>query len=408
MKIAMLNMTHNGSTGKIMLQIAECARSFGNEVKTFTPVVYSKVEKMQRYEAENHFVWGTQYESALHYYFGSTLGLNGCFSFRGTKKLIAELNKFKPDIIHLHNLHSFCINLPLLFKYIKRNSIKVVWTLHDCWAFTGQCPYFTMINCDKWRNQCYNCPQLGIYPKSLIDNSKNMYLLKKKWFTNLDNVVLVTPSLWLAELVKQSFLKNYPIKVINNGIDLKVFKPTMSDFRAKHNIPLSKKILLGVTFGWNKRKGLDVFLELSNRLNDDLYQIVLVGTSKIIDENLPDNIISINKTNNQGELAEIYSAADLFVNPTREDNYPTVNMESLACGTPVITFRTGGSPEIIDSTCGSVVECDDIDSLVIEIERICTENVYSKFDCLSKAKNFDMNDKFKEYVELYEDCTYRA
>ena len=215
-------------------------------------------------------------------------------------------------------------------------------------------------------------------------------------------MTIVTPSQWLAGLVKESYLKDYPVRVINNGIDVDVFKPSDSNFRVQHNIPTNKFILLGISFGWGKRKGLDVFVELANRLASNKYQIVLVGTDEKVDKLLPPNIISIHTTQNQKELAEIYTAADLFVNPTREENYPTVNMEALACGTPVLTFKTGGSPEIIDETCGSVVPCDDIDALESEIRRICETNPYSTEDCLKRAESFDMNLRFKEYVKLYE------
>ena len=220
----------------------------------------------------------------------------------------------------------------------------------------------------------------------------------------MKNLTIVTPSQWLADLVKQSFLKDYPIKVIHNGIDLTVFKPTPSDFRKKYGIPENKFILLGVAFGWGARKGLDVFIELAHRLNKEKFQIVLVGTDNNVDKQLPQEIISIHRTQNQAELAEIYSAADLFVNPTREENYPTVNMEAIACGTPVVTFRTGGSPEILTERTGSIVDCDDIDALQKEIERICETKPFSKEDCITRAKEFDENVRFKEYLELYKEA----
>jgi glycosyltransferase involved in cell wall biosynthesis len=228
-----------------------------------------------------------------------------------------------------------------------------------------------------------------------------MWNLKRRWFTGIENMTIVTPSQWLADLVKQSYLKNYPVNVINNGIDLAVFKPTESDFRNRHGL-VGKKVVLGVAFGWGERKGLDVFVELSKRLPED-YRIVLVGTNSILDESLPADIVSIHKTQNQTELAEIYTAADVFANPTREEVLGLVNVESLACGTPVVTFKTGGSPECIDETCGSVVPCDDIDAMEKEIRRICEETPYSKDACLVRAQSFDMNERFEEYVKLYKE-----
>ena len=399
MRIAIINMLSNGSTGKIMLQIADTARKHGYSAKTYTPTRFLRGKKVAPPDIPNHLSWGSRAEACFHYYVGTLLGRNGMYSHRGTRQLINDLKSFSPDIIHLHNLHMYCINLPMLFNYIKKNNIKVVWTLHDCWSFTGHCPHFTIAGCDKWKTGCHHCPQPRVYPKMYLDTSKKMYELKEKWFCGIEDMTLVTPSQWLAELVKQSFLKDYPVKVINNGIDLSVFKPTESDFREKYGIE-NKKIILGVSFGWGYQKGLDVFIELSKRLGDD-YRIVLVGTSDATDAQLPENIISIHSTDNQTELAKIYTAADLFVNTTREDTYPTVNMEALACGTPVVTFRTGGCPEIVDESCGSVVEVDDVDAMEKEIIRICEEKPYSESACVERAKTFNMNDRFMEYVELY-------
>lgn len=403
MRVVQINMVHNGSTGNIMLNISKLLYEKGEATKTFSSRIYSKTPIVLP-SLDNHHYFGSHFENFIHTAAAQLTGLNGNYSYFGTKKLIGQLKKFSPDVIHLHNLHKFCINMPLFFKYIKRNNIPVVWTLHDCWTFTGHCPHFVMAKCDKWKTECCNCPQLSVYPKSRFDNTRIAHKLKKKWFLGVENMTLVTPSQWLGNLAKESFLKDYPVKVIHNGIDLSVFKPTESDFRAKHGLT-DKKVISGVASDWGKRKGLDVFKELANRLDDD-YRIVLVGLDGAT-ESLPEKIISIKRTENQKALAEIYTTADLFVNPTREENYPTVNMESLACGTPVLTFRTGGSPECIDSTCGSVVEVDDVDAMEKEIIRICEEKPYSKEACLERAKNFDMYDRFEEYIETYKEVINR-
>ena len=232
-----------------------------------------------------------------------------------------------------------------------------------------------------------------------------MWKKKKKWFTNVDNLYLVTPSVWLSNMVKQSFLKNKATRVVNNGIDLGIFKPTESDFREKHSISSEKKIILGVAFGWTERKGIDVFLRLSKMLDPDLYQVVLVGTNENVDRKLPNDIISIHRTSDQIELAKIYTAADVFVNPTREENFPTVNIEALACGTPVITFDTGGSPEIVDKTCGSVVPVDDLTALEKEIAHVCKFQPYSKEACLRRARLYDKNERIEEYTNLFKELT---
>lgn len=397
MKTVLINSCNFGSTGNIMFEIAETAENGGYTAA----VCYPQSRDNSRKQKEKDFVIGTRFSRNIHLMLAEITGLNGCFSYFSTLKLLKKLDKLKPDIIHLHNLHNCYINLSLLFKYIKKHNIKTVWTLHDCWAFTGHCPHFDMIGCDKWKTGCYSCPQYKEYPKSLFDNSKYMYRLKKKWFTDIKDMTIVTPSEWLASLVKESYLKDYPVKVINNGIDLNVFKPTESDFREKYALE-NKYIVLGVAFGWGKRKGLDVFIELAKRLDKGKYKIVLVGTDDNIDKLLPDNIISIHRTQNQTELAEIYTAADVFANPTREENYPTVNMESVACGTPVVTFNTGGSPEMLDETCGAAVAKDDNDAMYNEIIRICEAKPYSMEACIKKAKGFDKNEKFGEYIRLYE------
>ena len=400
MKIVEINTCDYGSTGKIMLQIAETARENSYSVTTF-----SRKWNNTKTISPSHIYFGNFLENALHHILAEVTGLSEYFSFFGTLSLILKLKKIKPDIIHLHNLHGWYISLPLLFKYIKKLNIKTVWTLHDCWAFTGHCPYFDMIGCDKWETGCHSCPQYKDYPKSFFDNSKYMYSLKKKWFTNVENMTIVTPSEWLAGLVKESYLKDYPVEVINNGIDLNIFKPTESNFREKYALE-NKYIVLGVAFGWGKRKGLDVFCELATKLDEQKYQIVLVGTDDDVDKLLPEKIISIHRTQNQTELAEIYTAADVFVNPTREENYPTVNMESVACGTSVITFNTGGSPEMLDTSCGTVVPRDNVFEMCNEIIRICETKAYSKEACLKKSQDFDKNNKYKEYVKLYEDCSH--
>ena len=396
MKIVMINALPFGSTGRIMFGIAETARKGGNEVYTFCKSV-----KSDRNNYGNHSYIGTIKQINITSRLSAYTGLEGVFSKTATKKLLRRLDEIKPDIIHLHNLHGWYINFELLFNYVKTNNIKTVWTLHDCWAFTGHCPHFEMIGCNKWKTGCFGCPQYREYPQSKIDRSKKMYELKKRWFTGVKDLTIVTPSQWLADLVKQSFLKEYPVKVINNGIDLEVFKPTVSDFRKKHNIPENKKIILGVAFGWGIKKGLDVFVELSKRL-DDRFQIVLVGTDDNVDKQLPKNIISIHCTQNQKELAEIYTAADLFFNPTKEEVLGLVNIEALACGTPVITFDSGGSPECVDENCGVVVSKNKIDDLLEKIRLICFDNPYTKEACFEKSQQFDKNERFNDYVKLYE------
>ena len=335
MKIVQINSVSNGSTGKIMNDIHN--ELLKNEIESI--IIWGRGRKSNN---DKEIYLNDKIGTYFHVLMNRLTGKNGLYSKKSTKKLIKRLDTIKPDIIHLHNIHGYYINIELLFNYIKKKQIKTIWTLHDCWAFTGQCPYFTLESCSKWRHECFKCPMLRQYPKSLVDNSKWNYNFKKKLFSGL-NMTIVTPSYWLANLVKDSFLKDYPVYVINNGIDLNTFKETAGDFRKKYGIE-DKKIILGVAGVWDRRKGLDDFLELSKVIDSD-YIIVLIGVSKKQLKILPDNIIGITRTENQKELAVIYSSASVLFNPTYEDNYPTVNLEAISCGCPVITYNTGGSPE---------------------------------------------------------------
>lgn len=391
MKIVQINATCGvGSTGKICVGISELLSA--NNVENY--ILYS--------DKSNGFESGIRcsYEKyiKLQALKSRVCGNYGFNSKKATHKIVNEIERIQPDVVHLHNIHGHDCDLEILFTYFKKNRTKLIWTFHDCWAFTGYCAYFDLAKCDKWKNNCNMCPSISEF-SWFFDKSKELFEKKKELFMGLD-LNIVTPSQWLADLVKQSFLREYPVYVINNGIDLGVFNTEKSNFRQKYGLE-NKYILLGVAFDWGKRKGLDVFVDLAKRLPDD-YQIVLVGTNDKTDKLLPSNIISIHRTQNQQELAEIYAAADVFVNPTREENYPTVNMESIACGTPVLTFRTGGSPEMLDETCGVVVDCDDVDALEKEVIRICKDEPYTKEACLKKAREFEQSERFKEYLELYE------
>lgn len=398
MRIVQINGGAKGSTGKIMMGIAEVARAQGHEVMCASPITTTNRDAG---EDCGYYRIGTFNSRRVNVALARITGFNGCFAWFETYKLLKKIDEFKPDIIHLHNLHDSYINLPMLFSYIKKHNVPTVWTLHDCWAFTGQCPHFTIVKCDKWKVGCHNCPQYKEYPASLYDNTKKMWQLKKKWFTGVKNMTIVTPSEWLAGLARESYLKQYPIEVINNGIDLNVFKPSHSNFRERYEIPAEKHIILGVSFAWGYRKGLDCFVEIAEKLGEQ-YQIVLVGTDDEIDKNLPHNIISIHRTQNQKELAEVYSAADVFVMPTREENYPTVNMEAIACGTPVVTFDTGGSPEMLDDKTGIVVEANDIEATKKAIKDICAKKKCNDEEYIvAYSKKSDMKKRFAEYIELY-------
>ncbi len=324
---------------------------------------------------------------------------HGFGSVTATRKLLRQMDEIQPDIVHLHNIHGYYLNYPLLFEYLKNKNLPVVWTLHDCWPFTGHCAYFDYANCDKWKNGCCHCPQKKTYPASYIcDRSKQNWLDKKHYFTQLERMVLVPCSHWLGGLVKESFIGKYPVKVIHNGTDTSVFQPyPASEVRAKYGWE-GQKILLGAASSWSPRKGLQDFIKLSGMLPEG-YRIVLVGLSEKQIKDLPANITAFARTGSVQMLAELYSAADVFLNLTWEDNYPTTNLEAISCGTPVITYRTGGSPESVTGDTGLIVEQGDLQGVLRAVSTIQKDVDVCRNYAL---KHFRQEDRFLEYVELYQ------
>lgn len=326
-------------------------------------------------------------------------------SFFATRKLLKRIKEINPDIIHLHHLHGYYINIKLLFNYLKNTSIPVVWTFHDCWSFTGHCAYFDFVQCEKWKTLCYDCPQKSEYPASILfDRSTKNYLLKKELFTSVTNMTVVPVSNWLGKLVKESFLKNMHVKVIYNGVDTDLFKPQHNGVpvREKYNIG-DKFMIIGVASTWERRKGLMDFIRLSSILNDDEV-IVLIGLNKNQLKSLPENIIGLTRTDSRQELIDLYSASDLFINPTWEDNFPSTNIEALSCGTPVVTYKTGGSIEAVTIETGFIAEKGDIDAVAgfIKTVKNRTKGFYSDA-CIKRSNDYySKKDRFNEYFQLYD------
>lgn len=383
------------STGRIATDIYNILKQQGHECK----IAYGR-ENPQNIASEDAIKIGTDTGVKFHALMSRITDKTGFYSKTATKKLIKQIEEYNPDVVHLHNIHGYYINIEMLFKYLAKADKKVVWTLHDCWSVTGHCAYFDIVNCDKWKTGCHCCPQKKKYPTSLVfDNSKSNWQKKKKLFTAVKDMTLITPSRWLEGIITESFLANCKTTVINNGIDLNVFKPTESDFRKKYNLE-DKKIILGVAAIWEVRKGFEDFIKIAKMINDD-YRIVMVGVTEEQKKQLPENVIAIGRTNNVQELAAIYTTSDVFINPTKEEMFGMVNIEALACGTPVVTYNTGGSPEGIDSSCGIVVDKGDVQALYATAVKVCEEKMFSEENCMAYAKNFDKNDKYNEYVDLY-------
>lgn len=385
MKVLMINSVCGiRSTGRICTDLAVELEKQGHEMK----IAYGRESVPEQYQRFAVRI-GTDLDVKLHGLRARAFDAMGFGSKSATKKFIEWVKEYDPDVIHLHNIHGYYINIEILFEYLKTCGKRIIWTLHDCWAFTGHSAYCDAIDCARWKTGCSNCQQRETYPKSLKDNSTINWQKKKECFNDVPNLTIVTPSNWLKSLVQESFLKDYHTVVIHNGIDTDVFKPTESDFREKNHLE-NKMIILGVAAIWEKRKGLEDFIKLS-RMLDEQYVIILVGLNEDQQKNLPDNLIPINVDNNVGKLIKLYSSADVFVNPTYEDNYPTVNLEAISCGTPVVTYNTGGSSESADCF-GAAVPKGDIKALYSAIKST---------DRLRLVNNFDKSYMISEYMKIY-------
>ncbi len=365
MKILFINSVCGiRSTGRICTDLAAELEAQGYEVK----IAYGREivpEQFKKYAVRI----GNDIDVRLHGIETRLFDNHGLASRAVTRRFLAWAEKYNPDLLWLHNIHGYYINYKLLFDWIKqRPSMEVRWTLHDCWAFTGHCSHFTVVKCEQWKSHCSYCVQKHRYPASLImDHSKQNFDRKRAAFTGVKNMTLITPSKWLADLVKESFLKEYPVEVRYNTIDTTVFKPTPSDFRERYGLT-DKIIVLGVASVWDDRKGLNDFYKLAETL-DERFAVVLVGLSKKQMEKLPKSIIGIQRTNSVKELAEIYTAADVFVNPSREETYGLTTVEAQSCGTPAIVYE-GTACEEVANTFGGAVVNQSVDSIIAELYKM--------------------------------------
>ena len=383
-----------GSTGRITESIAQLAQSQGWECYIIHGARYVKrpscMADMQSVSVAGEYI---------HYIEGLFFDNHGLSSRCATRKVVKYIEEIKPDIIQLHCIHGYYLNYKILFEYLNRTNIPLVWTFHDCWAFTGHCAHFVVAGCDKWKSGCHHCPIFRVYPKAFVDCSKRNYTLKKELFCANHNLHIVPVSEWVADLTKQSFLKDKDMHVIRNGVDLTVFKPISK----KEN---NKVRVLGVSGVWTKSKGIDDFFRLRKMLDINRYEIILVGLSREQKQNMPEGIEGIERTESVQELVEMYSSSDVFVNPTYADTFPTVNLEALACGTPVITYRTGGSPEAVSSETGWVLNQGDVEGIASIINGLAVKDknevVFQRKACRERAeKEFDKNKSFEKYLDLY-------
>ena len=366
-KLIQINTVCNGSVGNIMRQIQMAAQKEGYETISF----YGRRKGYPDLPCER---FGDFFSFWSHVVWTTITDRQGLGSYFVTKKMVRRLRKENPDIIHMHNLHGYYLNYPVLFKYLRNEyKGKIIWTLHDCWPITGHCPHFVIAKCEKWKSKCEKCPNKGVYPISwFLDSSEYNYKLKKGLFTGLDNMIITTPSKWMKEQIEQSFLKDTRIEVISNGIDLEVFYPREEyNLLQKYNIPEDKKIILGVASIWEERKGLGVFINLAKKI-DENYVIVLVGLRKYQISKMLPNMIGIERTESKEELAELYSRADVFMNPSEEESFSLVTVEAMACGTPVIVLDSSAVKELVDEEKGIVLHEPNIEKYV-QIIKSCVK-----------------------------------
>ena len=399
MKVLLINtLCGKGSTGKIVADLYDMLLRHGHQVK----VAYAHDEPTNVNVADTYRITGK-----LGYYIHNILtqitDRAGFFSTLETYRFVKYIQEISPDVVHLHNIHGYYINIRILFNYLRKRNIPVIWTLHDCWAFTGHCYHYSYQGCQKWLTQCYNCPLKHRYPKSrFLDRSRKNYLDKKKIFTSLERLYIVTPSLWLRNEVKKSFLSKYNCQAIPNGIDLNLFHPQGEGRRKKYGIPDGVILLLAVSFVWSKTKGLDDLVALNNKLDHSRYQLMIVGLENSQIKSLPSNIIKMGKTRSVRELAEIYTMSDVFLNLSYEETMGMVTAEALACGTPAIVYNKTAVPEVVNSLSGAVVEAGNIDGV---LEMIPYALGLDKDDIIERARCFEKKCQYERYYDIYKRIT---
>lgn len=390
----------SGSVGRIMVDIYHTLEKNGD----MPLIAYGRRKAPEGIRA---YCFGSVPDLALHVLSTFFRGEHGFASAGQTRKLIRKIREWDPDVIHLHNIHGFILQIELLFEYLKKAGKPVVWTLHDCWPYTGHCAFYDYNRCSGWKDGCRACREYRrTYPYALFKNrTERNYIRKKEAFTNVPDLTLAVPSAWLKGQVEQSFLKDYSIRVIPNGIDQKQFRPVGQGLRERLGLS-GMFVVLGVANVWERRKGLSYLLRLAEKLPADC-RVILIGLSKKQIRRLPGSVLGLERTSSVRELAEYYSMADVFVNATLEDNFPTTNLEALACGTPVITFAAGGSPESLDESCGRVVPKGDEEGLLRAVLKE-KEEPKSREACRKRAERYEKYGRFQEYVNLYHELAGRG
>jgi putative colanic acid biosynthesis glycosyltransferase len=403
--LKLLQICNEGNTGSVGT-IAESLGTFVIEKGWESYIAFARFERGSNSKLIRI---GSELDVITHGIESRIFDNDGFCSRNATKRLINKIEDIKPDLIHLHHLHGYFINVEILFNFLLHSNIPVVWTFHDCWSFTGHCTYFDYVDCDKWKSHCNSCPQKHEYPKSIfLDNSKNNFSKKRKLFTSISRMTVVSVSNWLDKLVEQSFFKDSNHLCIYNGIDLELFKPINNSDVIKNKYNINKKfVILGVATTWDRRKGLKDFIELSKYIKNEEI-IVLVGLSKEQRRILPSNVLGLPRTENRIELAHLFAASDVFLNLSTEETFGLTTAEALASGTPAIVYNKTASPELVNSKTGFVVEKNDYLSIIKAIDEIKkNKKEFYKSNCRLRAfKLFNSKDIYNSYFELYNNMIF--
>ncbi len=402
MRVAHINVTSSLSTGRIAVDICEVLTELGHKAL----LCYSRGYPPQKVPSLRV---GSRADVWLHALGARLLDRAGFLSRRATRKLVRQLKLYKPDVVHLHNLHGYYLDVRTLFAYLKEAGVPVVWTLHDCWAFTGHCAYYSMAGCDRWRSGCGRCPQLAAYPKSLLlDRSARNWTEKRAAFLSVPNLTLVTPSVWLGREAARSFLGKKPVRVIPSGVDLERFRPgdepeLIADVVKRYGLEelAGRKMLLSVASVWEPRKGLDDLVALSGLLGDDMMIVALGLTDRQCAE-LPKTMLGIPRTQSVRELRTLYTAADLCLSLSHEETQGMTLLEALACGTQVLCYDATALPETVTPDVGEVVPENDLESAAAACRRLCNSPKAPEA-CRARAEEYEKRRQYAQYVGLYEE-----
>ena len=399
-KIVLINCGDNGSTGKICMSLLKCANDNGFEA-------FFAAHFIDESNRNDHFldIDNGRPDFTLNKILCRIDGSDGFRNKKATVRLVKKLEQIKPDIIHLHNLHGHFINIEILFSYIRKNNIKVVWTLHDCWSFTGRCPHFDFYGCEQWKTGCGKCKKqhLKDYPAAYLINRPNVYYEKKnKLFTGMQSLItFVTPSIWLMNLLKESMLKDFKCVCINNGIRITDDNKVSDVFINSLNLDVKKTILFSAAYPFSDTKGINHVINISKNLDYDKYEYIVAGLDFKQEKLIDTRTKSVGIVRNQDVIRSLYNVADCFINPTLQDTFPTVNLESLSAGTPIITFNSGGSPEVVKEGCGVIVERDNFEELLAAINKTTKKQESTIALCKEEAKKYTEEKMCKEYIKLY-------